>query len=66
LDFWFENKASGNPGNNNIGKKILLSFFCEGETIFFLFGIRVARFFLVQHTKTGKNIPSYQKYTKWA
>jgi hypothetical protein len=23
--------------------------------------LRVARFFLVQHTKTGKNIPNYQK-----
>jgi hypothetical protein len=28
-------------------------------------GVRVARFFLVQHTKTGKSIPIYQKYTKW-
>jgi hypothetical protein len=33
---------------------------------------RVARFFLVQHTKTGKNVPNYHKiyqmsikYTKW-
>jgi hypothetical protein len=25
---------------------------------------RVARFFLVQHTETGKNIPNGQKYTK--
>jgi hypothetical protein len=31
---------------------------------------RVARFFLVQHTKTGENIPNekrpYVKYTKWS
>jgi hypothetical protein len=27
--------------------------------------IRVARFFLVQHTKTVKNVPKQGKYTKW-
>jgi hypothetical protein len=29
---------------------------CHGER-------RVARFFLVQHTEAGKNIPNYHKYT---
>jgi hypothetical protein len=29
------------------------------------FPTRVARFFLVQHTKTGKNTPKREKYTKW-
>jgi hypothetical protein len=28
-----------------------------------LFSVRVARFFLLQHTKTGGNIPDDQKYT---
>jgi hypothetical protein len=34
-------------------------------TAFVQHSTRVARFFLVQHTKTGENIPNNHKITKW-
>jgi hypothetical protein len=36
----------------------------SGPTSFFL-QIRVARYFLTQYTKTGKNIPKYHNITQW-